>query len=520
MIPTFVQKHDKQVHRFLEFILGFLTWTLMLSPIWLGVFRPQIIVYLLTFFTVYWSFLSFRHTWGIISGYWNYRREMKIDWQAKVNELNFSELPDEATKPTSLKDVTHMILIPTYSEQKEVIEQTFNAIMNQTFPTDQIILVFTSEQKYADRIQKDISDIAAPHLHRLKKVMTYTHPAGIPGEAIGAGAANRTWGARHAVDDLLLAGENLRNYIFSNIDADHVLDRQFLARLTHLYLTTDERDNHYYSTAIPLFNNNLWRVPVLMRIEANAVTMGVVSDWVVTDHALKDTFSAYSCSLQTLIDADYWDVSLGVDDTIFYWRAFFARDGNFDGIPFYIPFSADAVEGKNFIDSHVAQYRQLLRWGWGAIDFPLSIKEFLKNRRISKWKKFLWLVKHLEKRVLLVNIVFMITFGFGLVTLVNPMVKQSSFAYSLPDVMSTILSVTLVCLIPATYLRLKFADPMPKKWPFWKKALVFLEGPLVILNLLTYSFFPWIEAQTRLMFGKKMKDLYFTPKVRQPSAGL
>jgi antibiotic biosynthesis monooxygenase (ABM) superfamily enzyme len=108
----------------------------------------------------------------------------------------------------------------------------------------------------------------------------------------------------------------------------------------------------------------------------------------------------------------------------------------------------------------------------------------------------------------------MITFGFSLVTLVNPYVKQSNFAYSLPNIMSVILNITLVCIVPATYLRLKLATPMPKEWPLWKKFFVFLEGPLVVLNLLTYSFFPWVEAQTRMMLGKKMKDLYHTPKVR------
>jgi len=116
--------------------------------------------------------------------------------------------------------------------------------------------------------------------------------------------------------------------------------------------------------------------------------------------------------------------------------------------------------------------------------------------------------------VLLLNTVFLITFGFSLVTLVNPYVKQSNFAYSLPHIMSLILTITLVCILPGTYYRVKLSAPFPKDWPWWKRGLsVFIEGPLIIVNLLTYSFFPAIEAQTRMLFGKKMKDLYHTPKV-------
>ena len=40
-----------------------------------------------------------------------------------------------------------------------------------------------------------------------------------------------------------------------------------------------------------------------------------------------------------------------------------------------------------------------------------------------------------------------------------------------------------------------------------------LEGPLIVINLLTFSFFPFLEAQTRMLLGKKMKDLYFTTKM-------
>jgi len=159
-------------------------------------------------------------------------------------------------------------------------------------------------------------------------------------------------------------------------------------------------------------------------------------------------------------------------------------------------------------------YKQLLRWGWGTIDFPLSVKEFIKNKAIPFTKKVDWMIKHFQKRIVLVNMVFLITFGFSLVTLVNPYVKQSNFAYSLPDIMSTILTVTLICLIPGTYYRMKLSAPIPSEWPFWKRyPAIFLEGPLIMINLLTYSFFPWVDAQTRMLLGKKMKDLYHTPKM-------
>ncbi|HNS71131.1 MAG TPA: glycosyltransferase family 2 protein [bacterium] len=513
-MKEFIEKHDKLTHRIFEMTLGILTWSLLTSPIWLGVIYPKAIVYILTFFTVFWSYLAVKHTIGLIRGYKKYKEEEKIDWYDEYKKLDYSVLPDPITLPESKESIRHMILIPAVNEPESVLRESIDSIFNQTFPVNQIVLVYSIEEKYSKETCETIERIVGDRKSKLYKFMMFVHPFGIEGEAIGAAAANRTWGAKHAVEELKSSGENIRNYIFSTIDSDHVLYPQYISRLTHLYLSTPRRDNHYFSTAVHLFDNNLWRVPMMMRIEANAVTMGSLSDWSASKRKLKDTFSSYSSSLQTLIDANYWDVTLGVDDTIFYWRSLFVRNGDFEGVPHYVPYSADAVEGSNYVDSHIRMYKQLLRWGWGAIDFPLSMKEFLKNEKIPRSLKISWFFKHMERRVILINIVFLITFGFGLVTLVNPYVKQSNFAYSLPDIMSIILTFTLVFLVPGSYLRMKLVKPMPKNWPIYRKALTLMEGPLIMLNLLTYSFIPWVHAQTKMLLGKKMKDLYHTPKVR------
>ncbi|HDQ88667.1 MAG TPA: glycosyltransferase family 2 protein [candidate division WWE3 bacterium] len=453
------------------------------------------------------------HSLGMYKGYIKYKSELDTNWMEKCSSLDFQDLPEKETLPPSLKDVRHFVLIPAVNEPFEVLKDPFENYFNQTFPTDQVVLVYTIEEKYAKETIENLRKVFAGRESSFANILIYTHPAGIPGEAIGAGAANRTWGAKHAIEELLFKGENLRNYIFSTFDADHVIHPQFLARLTHLYLTSDKRDNKFFQSAVALFDNNYWEVPVFMRIEATSVALGGLSEWSVKGK-LKDTFAAYSSSLQTLIDVDYWDVSLGVDDQIFYWRAFFARKGDFIGVPHHIPYYADAVSGHDLFSSCKSLYKQLLRWGWGVIDFPLSVKGFLKNKEVPFHLKIAWMIRHFEKRVLLIDSVFLITFGFALLTFFNPAVKQATFAYSLPKITSMILTSTVIFFVPITLMRFKIVRPLPEDWPYWKKFLAVTEGPLVIFNMLSFSFLPQIEAQTRMLLGKKMKDLYHTPKMR------
>jgi hypothetical protein len=517
MSSEFVKRNQKKIHRALEIIPGFLTWTMILLPIWLGLIYPPAVIYLLTFLTVYWFYMAVRHCIGLVRGYPIYVREMNTDWMAECLKLDFKNLPDKQTLPESWDETKHLILIPAVDEPEEVLRPSLEAILNQTLPANKVFIAFTIEERYAEQTIRAVKNILGERIKELAGFEIYVHPKGIPGEAIGAGAANRTWGASHVVEELRKRNESIRNYIFTTIDSDHVLDRQYLARLTHLYLTSGKRDNKFYATAVHLFNNNHWEVPAMMRIEANFVTMGTLASrslpWGIGE-STKDTFAAYSISLNTLVEANYWDVSLGVDDTIFFWRAFFIRDGDFRLATHYIPYSADAVKGDTYWKSYKSLYKQLLRWGWGVIEVPFSVEQFLTNEKISLMSKLVWLYDHFKTRVLLINMVFLITFGFGVATRINPNIKQSSFAYSLPDLMSFILTVTMVFLIPNAIYRAKITVPMPKDWPFWRKTLGFLEGFLVIVNLLTYSFVPFVDAQTRMLLGKKMKDLYHTPKVR------
>jgi len=508
-------RSDVILQRVLEIIPGVLTWGLILSPVWLGILHPELVIYILTFLSVYWAYLAAKHFRGLYIGYKKHKAELAVDWWEECLKLRntWENLPDKETLPNNLNSTIHFLLIPTCNEPADVIKNSIDSIFAQTIPHKQILLVCAVEEKNSPRILRDIDTAIGDRKKDLYGFYAFIHPVGIVGEAIGVGGANRTWAAKHAVAELVRQNVTMKDFIFNTIDGDHVLHPQYLARLTHLYLSTNKRNNHFYSTAVHLFSNNYWKVPTVMRIEASSVTLATLSNWISGMPQTRETFSAYGSSLQTLIDADYWDVVLGIDDTVFYWRAFFVRDGDFTGLCHYIPYSADAVEGTSYFNSYKSLYKQLLRWGWGVIVFPLSVKGFIKHKKIPFGKKLLWIYTQLRNKTLLVSIVFLVTFGFYILTATNKYVKQSNFAYSLPYAISIMLSSILVLIVPITMLKIKIVGGIPKSLPWWRKIMFLMEGPLIVINLLTFSFFPFLEAQTRMLLGKKMKDLYFTPKM-------
>jgi len=510
-----VARYDQQIQRVLQFIPGAITWTVLTSPIWLGRKYPSILIFFLTFLAVYWVYRALIHTIGAWVGYRRYLKELKVNWLQKCHELDFSQLPNPQDLPPTFADLKQLILIPAVNESFEVLDNTFKGIAEAAYPKENLYVAVSIEERGAGEVIPRIEKIKEKYGAAVGEVWTFTHPKGIPGEAVGAAAANRTWGGRHAVEELRKRGVDPRLVFFTTFDADCRIHPQFLARATYQYLTAAKRREKFYQTAVYLFDNNIWQVPPLMRIQANGVTLAVLSSWVV-DADRKDTWSCYSVPLTTVLEANFWDVALGVDDTTFFWEAYLAKDGQFSGEGFYIPIYSDAVQGESVFKSHLSQYKQLLRWGWGVLVFPIAIKGFLTKKKIPLGAKLLKTFYMLEQYAIWQTIAFMITFGFAIFLVTNPEAKQLSISYLLPKTTSILLTTAFLFLIPVTFVREKITAAKPQEWSRWKRLATWLEAPLIIVNLLTYSFLPYLDAETRFMLGKKMKDLYFTPKHRKP----
>lgn len=504
-----------KLDRFLMFIPGFSSWLMIFMPIWLGIIAPKVASFILTYLAVYWVFLAATHVFNLYKGYFRYKKETSIDWYKKCEELDFSKLPNQETLPARLKDTKNFILIPTVREGFSILKDTFEALCEANYPKENMIIVIGTEEIGAEQVASALNEVRAHFGQRLPRIMHFVHPRGIPGEIVGVASPNRKWAAEHAVEQLKSEGEDLKNYIFTTFDADWKLHKEFIPRLTYEYLTDGKRFNRFYETVVHLFSNNLWDVPVISRIESHNITLGMLSNWTYSPY-YKESFSCYSAALQTLIDADYWDTTM-IDDTVFYWRALLARDGDFSGKPFYIPIYGDATGGENYVKSHRNLYKQLERWGWGSITTVIALKTILTilRKKTSLEDKILWVYYKMERHLIMRTSVFLMTFGFSMITIVNITIKNSTTVYALPQFLSLLLNTGLIMLLPVGYVKYNlYSHIIRKDWPLWKKSLIFIESPLVMINLLTFSFIPWLIAETQMMFGKMPKVTFYTPKTR------
>ncbi|MCC7304086.1 hypothetical protein IT418_01575 [bacterium] len=493
---------------------GLVTLLLLLAPVWATLIgKPEIVLYYVAFLSVYWFYKTIVTNIGNFVAFRRYKRAIALDWEGMLRRIDWSTLPHPEQLPPSLEQFNLVILIPFYKEPYAVLKETVESIKNSTYDIKRVSLVFGVEASAGESAENNAKQLLTEYSHLFQDMKYYIHPMGIEGEAVGIAGPNLSWASREYVKELLAEGKELKHYQVIKYDSDMQIHPKFLSNYVHTYLMTSDRYHSFFSPAIMLYSNNYWEVPVLMRVFTGVLTLALMSEWVVAKQS-KQSFSCYGFNLQLLHDIDYFDPQIGVDDTGFYWRAFLALDGNFRGEEFYAPCYNDAVQAETYTKTHVVQYKVLRRWGWGAIVYPMTLQGISNNKKISAKKKVLSLAELFRVYNLYSTITFLLSFSIPLITLLNPDFGLSSSAHVLPRIISYLLTLSLIGLLPSRWILEALYGHPPKEKGILFFIWHYFEQVMLVVFSLTLGFFPYMQAQLELMFGKSMTFIV-TPKVRK-----
>lgn len=498
--------NDRFLQRILEIIPGVLIWIFLLSPLWLGFSFPYLIINILVVLSVYWVYRAFILSVGTVIGYFFVWRASKKDWLKECQSLDRTLLPEQETLPQGGVLPKHLIVIANYGEEYDVIKRSINALLEQNYPKELIYLAVSIEERRAKRdldyakrgeyLKRDFGEVFG------NRLFFFVHPENIDGEAIGA-AANRAWGTRKSVELLEEQGENINEFLITAPDGDLVFSRDYLASLTFRWLTVEKRNQKFYQTALYTFNNNYWDVPILVRILMVGLTLPVLSSSVLEKNK-RETWSCFTLNLGVMKAVNYWDTSLGIDDTTFFWRPYFHFNGDWKCEVFFTPLSADAVYNKNYFRNHIDQYKQYVRWGWGVITFPLALKQLLNNKDIPFIERATKIYHLFEVFIFWKVLGFLIAFGIPIVFLVNYELSRQVISITVPQTVSNLLTLATLFLIPNTIVKIFIIPKKPAKMSYLKYiAILIAEVPFNIISLFTFGFLPFIESTTRMMLGQE-----------------
>ncbi|MBI1755150.1 hypothetical protein HYR65_02610, partial [Candidatus Azambacteria bacterium] len=338
------------------------------------------------------------------------------------------------------------------------------------------------------------------------------HPKDIPGEVAGKGA-NIHFACKKAKEELIDARAiPVSRVIVSAFDIDTVAWPEYFSRLMWAYLSVQHPERKSYQP-IPFYINNIWHAPAVARVISFSATF-----W----HTLQQerpermtTFSSHSMSLRALMDVDYWQVNMVNEDSRIFWQCFFRYDGDYEVQPLYYPASMDANVAETFWRTMVNQYKQQLRWGYGAENIPYFLFGFLKNKNVSakkKWKLGFSIIEGFHSWATNALIIFML--GWLPLYLGGEAFNTTQLSYNLPQITKYIMTLATVGIVTSAVLSMVILPPRPLEYGRMRHVFMVLQWPLMFITMIVFGAFPGLEAQTRLMLGKYM-GFWVTPKTRK-----
>ncbi len=500
---SFIKKHESTLERILEIIPGALTWVALTSPFWLSFTLPFAVAYLILIADIYWLFNSLKIAALIFIGYRKLSFARKQPWFEKLK----TDFPKDWSK------YYHLIVLPSYKEGLEVLSPAFEAVAKSNYDKKKIFLAVGFEAWANQEQIREIKEYLEKYKDILGGVFTTVHELQ-PGEVKGPGT-NRNFMVRNAVQEFERKKIDLKDVFVTTLDADFVVDEQFLAGALHKYLTTSEdiRDKRSY-TGVFLYYNNYWQAPTPSRLIAVGTSFWQLAEMVGSDKY--QNFASLSINLKSLLDVGLWIPNKVNDDSGFYWKAYFHFKGDYKVIPHYLPINGDTTVDVNLLKTFQNQYLQLKRWAYGVEHIPFIFKEYFKRSDIDFWDKTDKLIFVLWANMRWGFLALFITFGGLLIPYINPSYSESTVAINLPIISSWIMTSAFLGMFATIFVHEKTAPPRPKNWSIITKVWSYIQWLLIPVVLVTISTVPAIDAQTSLMLGRYL-EYRVTTKVRLTS---
>ncbi|MEA2645962.1 MAG: hypothetical protein QOE92_1045, partial [Chloroflexota bacterium] len=363
--------------RVLEVLPGTATWLVILALVLLPmVILPAVVVAMIIVLDLYWLVRSIIVVRGILRTHRQLGYDTEHDWLAMGRELPAEAWTDPDGEAFDPADIYHVALIPTYTERYAVLNATVSALAAAAYPADRKIVAIITRTTDTQGIE-NVQRLREEYGDRFFRFWHILDPL-LPGIVVGKSAAMAYGGPElyQLVED---EGLDPRKVIVTDLDSDFRIHPQYLARVTWDYVQDRERDYRLYQP-IPMFHNNLWRVPAAVHVLASAATQ-----WQMFLHTRPQrlvTFASYSMSIRLVRDVGYWDPHVIQEDSRFFWRAFFRYGERLAVVPVHLPIYGDCPRARGYGQTHVSQYNQIKRWAWGVSDVPFVFINMLTHPEI------------------------------------------------------------------------------------------------------------------------------------------
>lgn len=523
-----LQPEKTRSYRWLERLPALLSYTLLALPFILSFINPTLAALFILIYLLIWFFRGIGLNVRVVQGFNTMNLHKKLPWRKLVEDVETGkvtahgapkwhkanierlEVLPGAVKPS---ETVHAVMVAVYNEAREVVEPTIQSVIDSDYDMKKVILIIAYEERGGPETAKMVADLVKKYEGKFMFAEAVGHPADMPNEVIGKGG-NITFAGRVLQKRLEERQIDPMNVLVTTLDSDNRPHKNYLNALTYTFSMCPEPKLISFQP-IPIYTNNIWDVPALMRVIAtgNSFWNLVLS---LRPHMIRN-FSAHAQSMAALIDTDFWSVRTIVEDGHQFWRTYLRYDGKHEVYPIYVPIYQDAVLSEGYRRTLKAQFIQIRRWAWGCSDIAFFwSKAFLTPNDLPKRDAVAKLGRLVESHVSWATGPILLLFSAFIPILFNP---DDIAANQLPNLVSGIQRIAMAGLVITMFLSFKSLPPKPARYTRKRTVLMVLQWGLLPITTICYNSFAALYSQTRLLRGKYLDKFDVTEKAVVKESG-
>jgi hypothetical protein len=287
------------------------------------------------------------------------------------------------------------------------------------------------------------------------------------------------------------------------MDADTRWHKDYFCALTYLFATNPNRHLRFWQSPIR-YHGNIWEINPLLRL-VNTYSTAFELAYLAAPWWLPMPISSYSMSFRLLDASGYWDTDVMAEDWHMFIKAFFARNGEVEIEPVFLPFLAHATTGETLWEEIKNRYQQTLRHAWGSKEVGYIIAKMLEHPEMRFVPNFKLLLRVAHDILLAGAGWVIITIGSQLPLLLHSQIRPPTIEATLndPTFMLLALSAVMVVILGIVFWiqDVIVRPPRPYKMRWQERVLTLVSFPLLPILTLIFVALPVLQAQTRLLVG-------------------
>ena len=417
---------------------------------------------------------------------------------------------EKRTLTEKFKDLTHVVIVPTYREPLNVLRKTLNTLVAQTCAKGKVIVVIATEKNDKEAIGK-VEALIEEYGKNLLGLFYTVHEKMSPAETDGK-SSNVAWCARCVQHTMLEKWNYVPEQILVTVcDADTYFDEQFCECLSYTHAQNMEPYNCTYQSAENEFPN-VWMVPTLVRVKAVVDSINMLG-MLSSKYAVPYPYVCYSQSLRTIMDVNGWDVDVVPDDFHHFMKCFFKKDGHFRLVPIFMLTGNNAQEHTNWFSAMRSRYRRAKRDAWGAIDLSYILSQWYQKRDVLNKREALMLfVDVIEHHVSWSSYFLTVMLGGMMSAWLNPELETYPFGIGIRAMaliaFGPILFATWAYIVCDFYVRMFLVQDRKyfeaNSAPLWWQITSQVQWLLMPLADFIFSAVAALDAQLHMALWPKM----------------